>query len=447
MNEYASDVFTKLSKKYPWETEFLSSVKENFDAISVFLDDCGPMYKKHKILENLVEPDRIISFRVPWKDDQGDSHVNTGYRVEFNNVLGPYKGGLRFHSDTSQSVLKFLGFEQTFKNSLTGLAMGGGKGGSDFNPNGRSDNEILNFCQSFMLELARYIGPTIDVPAGDIGVGAREIGYLFGQYRRLHKSFNGALTGKGIEWGGSLLRPEATGFGVVYFLNEMLKKQKDALEGKKVVISGFGNVSWGVVKKIDELGGKVITLSGPDGYIHDPAGISGEKIDYMLQMRLTNHDKVSDYAEKFKVDFFKDKRPWEVNCDIAIPCAIQNELGKDDINRLIKNGTKYLLEGANQPLSDEAVEIIQKSDIIYAPGKASNAGGVACSHFEMAQNASLVKWDKKKVDTRLKQVMKLIHKQCYREAKEFGQTGNYLVGANIVGFKRVADAMIDQGMV
>ena len=403
-------------------------------------------YQNNRILEQLVEPDRSISFRVPWKDDKGRIQVNTGHRVEFNNVLGPYKGGLRFHASVSLSIIKCLGFEQIFKNALTGLLIGGGKGGSDFNPRGKSDNEIMNFCQSFMLELSKYIGASTDVPAGDIGVGTREIGYLFGMYRRITKSFEGVLTGKGIKWGGSYLRPEATGYGVVYFAEEMLKNINENIEGKQVTVSGFGNVAWGVVKKVNELGGKVITLSGPDGFIHDPEGISGEKEDYMLRMRLSGNDRVKDYAEKFKVDFFEDMRPWVVASDIAIPCATQNELDLDDTKTLLKNNVKCLVEGANLPVTLEGMEFLENSDILYAPAKACNAGGVACSCFEMAQNATFMNWTENEVDKRIRQVMKHIHDQCYETAEEFNKNSNYVFGANVAGFRRVADAILDQGI-
>jgi len=446
-NKYALEVLNNLSNRYPWETVFLDSVRECFESISILLDANEGMYRNNRILENLVEPDRTITFRVPWMDDRGNIQVNIGWRVEFNNALGPYKGGLRFHASTNLSILKFLGFEQTFKNALTGLPMGGGKGGSDFNPKGKSDNEIKNFCRSFMLELSRHIGANTDVPAGDIGVGGREIGYLFGLFKKLHNSFEGALTGKAVGWGGSYLRPEATGYGVVYFLNEMMKHKNENIEGRRVAISGFGNVAWGAVKKINELGGKVVTISGPDGFVLDEEGISGEKIDYMLKMRYSNNDTVEDFAQKFKkAKFFKDRRPWEVPCDIAIPCAIQNEVDVNDVNNMIKNGVKYVIEGANQPLTIDAVNKIQTTNILYAPGKASNAGGVACSCFEMSQNASFTRWSKEKVDKELKAVMQHIHSQCYNEAKELGHPSNYLVGANVAGFKRVAEAMIDQGI-
>lgn len=446
MNKYARKVLDRLIDKYPWERVFLDSVGECFESISVFLDAHGEYYERIRLLENIVEPDRIITFKVPWRDDRGESHINSGWRVEFNNSLGPYKGGLRFHASTDLSVLKFLGFEQIFKNALTGLPIGGGKGGSDFNPKGKSDNEIRSFCHGFMLELGRHIGANIDVPAGDIGVGAREIGYLYGFYKKLSNSFEGAITGKSLNWGGSHLRPEATGYGVVYFLNEMMKRKNDNIEGKIVAVSGFGNVAWGAVKKINELGGKVVTLSGPDGCIYDEDGVTGEKIEYMLKMRYSNNDTVEDYSKKFKVPFFKNKRPWNIPCDVAIPCAIQNEVDKEDIEDLVRNNVKYLVEGANQPLTSDAVKLILKSNLLYAPGKATNAGGVACSCFEMSQNASFQKWSKERVDQELKNVMHDIHQQCYEVSHELGNTNNYLMGANVAGFKRVAEAMIDQGI-
>ncbi len=445
MNTYTKNVLEMLSEKYPWEQEYIQSVSEVFKSITPVLKS-NREYQNNRILEQLVEPDRSISFRVPWRDDQGRVQVNTGYRVEFNNVLGPYKGGLRFHASVTLSIIKCLGFEQIFKNALTGLLLGGGKGGSDFNPRGKSDNEIMNFCQSFMLELSRHIGASSDVPAGDIGVGAREIGYLFGMYRRMTKSFKGVLTGKGIAWGGSYLRPEATGYGVVYFAEEMLKNIDDNIEGKIVTVSGFGNVAWGVVKKVNELGGKVITLSGPDGFIHDPDGVTGEKVDYMLRLRLSGNDVVKDYADHFKVKFYPEKRPWQIPCDIAFPCATQNELNLDDAKTLVKNSVKCLVEGANLPVTLDGMEFLEKADIFYAPAKACNAGGVACSCFEMAQNASFMNWTENEVDTRLHQVMKHIHDQCYETSREFNKKGNYVFGANVAGFRRVADAMLDQGL-
>ncbi|WP_304511660.1 NADP-specific glutamate dehydrogenase [Desulfobacula sp.] len=445
MSMYTTDVLDMLKAKYPWEKEYIQSVSEVFKSITPVLDS-NLEYQNNRILEQLVEPDRSISFRVPWKDDQGRVQVNTGHRVQFNNVLGPYKGGLRFHASVTLSIIKCLGFEQIFKNALTGLRIGGGKGGSDFNPRGKSDNEIMNFCQSFMLELSRHIGATIDVPAGDIGVGGREIGYLFGMYRRMNKSFEGVLTGKGIAWGGSYLRPEATGYGVVYFAEEMLKNINDNIDGKVVTVSGFGNVSWGVVKKVNELGGKVITLSGPDGFIHDPEGVTGEKVDYMLKLRLSGNDVVKDYADRFKVKFYPGKRPWDIPCDIAFPCATQNELDLDDAKNLVKNKVKALVEGANLPTTLDAMEFLETADIIYGPAKACNAGGVACSCFEMAQNAIFMNWTEEEVDVKLHQVMKHIHDQCYETSAEFNKKGNYVFGANVAGFRRVADAMLDQGL-
>ena len=445
MNAYTREVLEMLREKYPWEKEYIQSVAEVFKSIAPVLDS-SQVYQYNRILEQLVEPDRIIIFRVPWVDDQQRVQVNTGFRVEFNNVLGPYKGGLRFHASVTLSIIKCLGFEQIFKNALTGLLLGGGKGGSDFSPRGKSDHEIMNFCQSFMLELSRHIGASIDVPAGDIGVGTREIGYLFGMYRRMTRSFKGVLTGKGLSWGGSYLRPEATGYGVVYFAEEMLKNAGDSIDGKTVAVSGFGNVAWGVVNKVNELGGKVVTLSGPDGFIHDPDGVSGEKVDYMLQLRLSKNDVVRDYADHFKVKFYPDKRPWDIPCDIAFPCATQNELDLDDAKKLVKNNVKYLIEGANMPVTSEGMEFLENADIFYAPAKACNAGGVACSCFEMAQNASFINWTAKEVDERLHIVMKHIHDQCYEASCEYGKKGNYVFGANVTGFQRVANAMLDQGV-
>lgn len=445
MNTYALSVLEEISKKYYWEKEFIQSVTEIFKSLSIVLDK-ETKYKNFKILERIVEPDRIISFRVPWKDDSGKFHVNTGYRVEFCSVLGPYKGGLRFHASVNQSILKFLGFEQTFKNALTGLQLGGGKGGSNFNPRGKSDMEIMSFCQSFMTELYRHIGTNTDVPAGDIGVGAREIGYLFGQYRRIKNRFEGVLTGKNTVWGGSLLRPEATGYGITYFTREMLATINEKIEGKTVAISGFGNVAWGLIKKINEFGGKVVTLSGPDGYIYDRDSISGDKIEFIQRMRLMGKDRVSEYAKKYNVPFFEHKKPWETKCDIAIPCATENELDLVDAKALLKNGVKCLVEGANLPLTLEAMELIMNSGILYAPGKASNAGGVVCSGFEMSQNAMHLSWTEEQIDIKLQRIMKNIHDQSLACAKEYGKPGDYVAGSNIMAFKRVADAMIDQGL-
>ncbi|RJQ51299.1 MAG: NADP-specific glutamate dehydrogenase [Desulfobacteraceae bacterium] len=443
-NSYVDTVKDALHRKYFWEKEFIQAVDEVFSSLGPVIEH-EPIYRNEKILERLVEPERVFIFRVPWKDDSGDIQVNTGYRIGFNSALGPYKGGLRFHSSVTLSILKFLGFEQIFKNALTGLPLGGGKGGSDFNPRGKSDREIENFCQSFMIGLYTHIGASTDVPAGDIGVGAREIGYLFGQYKRLKNVFEGVLTGKGLDWGGSLLRPEATGFGAVYFADEMLKTRGENIAGKRVAVSGFGNVAWGVVRKVTEMGGKVVTLSGPDGFVYDREGISGEKIDYMLQMRASSRDRVQDYAEKFRVDFFPGKRPWDVECDLAFPCACENELDETDAGNLLRNGCRCLTECSNMPVTPQAAELILESKILYSPGKASNAGGVACSGLEMVQNSTKMRWTREEVDQKLKQIMTDIHRNCMEAAEEFDTPGNYVKGANIAAFKRVANAMLDQG--
>jgi len=447
MNSYISTVLNDLKARYPWEKEFLQAAEEVLESLTPIIER-EPKYKAYKILERIVEPERVVIFRVPWTDDKGEFHVNRGYRVQFNSAIGPYKGGIRFHPNVTLSTLKFLGFEQIFKNSLTGLPMGGGKGGSDFNPNGKSAGEGMRCCQSFMTELFRHIGPDTDVPAGDIGVGGREVGYMFGQYKRLANEFTGVLTGKGLNWGGSLIRPEATGFGVVYFAEEMLKTKGDSLKGKKVAISGFGNVAWGAALKASELGAKVVTISGPDGYVYDKDGVSGEKIEYMLEMRASGRDKVEDYAKKFKgVEFHAGKRPWEVAVDVALPCAIQNELDEKDAATLIKNGCKAVVEGSNMSSTLGAVKLFVEKKMLYAPGKASNAGGVATSGLEMSQNSMRLGWPREEVDARLHQIMVNIHKACVTAAKEYGFEGNYVVGANIAGFKKVADAMIDQGLV
>ncbi len=446
MNSYVAEVLDDIKKRFVWEKEYVQAVEEVLTSLSPVFDQ-NLEYKSIKILERIVLPERVYLFRVPWRDDSGNIQVNTGYRVGFNSALGPYKGGLRFHDSVTLSILKFLGFEQTFKNALTGLLLGGGKGGSDFNFRGRSEAEIENFCHNFMIGLFKYIGENTDVPAGDIGVGAREIGFLFGQYKRLKNTFEGVLTGKGLDWGGSLLRPEATGFGLVYFANEMLKTIDDTFDGKTVCVSGFGNVAWGAVTKVSEFGGKVVTLSGPDGYIYDADGLKGEKIDYMLSMRLSGRDMVKDYADKFKVDYFPGKRPWEVPCHIALPCACENELEEDDARKLVENKCICVAEGANMPVSLKGVEIFQNSKTLYAPGKASNAGGVACSGLEMIQNSSKTPWSREQVDERLHQVMQKIHKMCIQAAAQYGSPGNYVNGANIAGFIRVANAMIDQGNV
>ena len=446
MSEYVKNLIAQVKAKNPNEPEFHQAVQEVTESLDVVLER-HPEYRAAKILERMVEPERVVMFRVPWADDQGEIHINRGFRIQMNSAIGPYKGGLRFHPSVHLGILKFLAFEQVFKNSLTSLPMGGGKGGSDFDPKGKSDSEVMRFCQSFMTELFRHIGPDIDVPAGDIGVGGREIGFLFGQYKRLTKEFSGVLTGKGINWGGSLIRPEATGYGVVYFAQEMLKTKGLSFEGSTVAVSGFGNVAWGAVEKVTQLGGKVITLSGPDGFIHDKEGISGEKIHYMLKMRASARDAVKDYADKFHVPFYAGKRPWAVPVDVALPCATQNELDAPDARELIKNGCKCVCEGANMPTTLDGVKVFLDAQVLYSPGKASNAGGVATSGLEMSQNSMRLPWPKEEVDHRLHQIMQNIHQTCVETAEKYGFPGNYVTGANIAGFLKVADAMLDQGLV
>lgn len=447
MNRYVQSVYEDLKNRVPWETEFLQAVAEVFESVSPLVER-DPIYQKEKILERIVEPERTIAFRVPWVDDRGEVQVNRAWRVQFNSALGPYKGGLRFHASVTLSILKFLGFEQIFKNSLTGLPMGGGKGGSDFSPRGKSDAEIMRFCQAFMSELYRHISADNDVPAGDIGVGGREIGFMFGQYKKLQNRFEGVLTGKGANWGGSLIRPEATGFGITYFAEEMLKTQGQSFAGKTVAVSGFGNVAWGACQKVTHLGGKVITLSGPDGFIIDKNGINTpEKWDYMCQMRNSGRDQVKDFADKFKCEFYAGKRPWEAKVDVALPCATQNELGTEDAKNLIKNGCKCVTEGSNMSTTLEATKMIQDAKIMFSPGKASNAGGVACSGLEMSQNSMRFNWSAEEVDSKLKNIMVNIHNTCLETAKEFGKGQDYVFGANVAGFKKVADSMIDQGIV
>lgn len=433
-----------LKVRTPGEREFHQAVQEVIESIwDVYQKN--PRYQKAKILERIVEPERTIIFRVPWVDDRGEVQVNRGYRVEFNSAIGPYKGGLRFHPTVTLSVLKFLGFEQTFKNSLTTLPMGGGKGGSDFSPKGKSDNEIMHFCQSFMTELSRHIGPNTDVPAGDIGVGGREIGFLFGQYKRIRNEFTGVLTGKGLGWGGSLIRPEATGFGAVYFVQHMLANLGKEIQGKTFSVSGFGNVAWGAILKINELGGKVVTISGPDGYIYDANGISGEKVDYMLELRASNNDVVEPYAKEFGAQFIPGKKPWECPVDIAMPCATENEVNIEDAKMLVSNGCFLVAETSNMGCTAEAVEYLTEA-ITYAPGKAVNAGGVAVSGLEMSQNSIRMNWPKEEVDKYLHRIMKDIHDTCVRYGKK-GNKVNYVVGANVGGFVKVADAMLAQGIV
>jgi len=446
MSEYTKKIIAEVKAKNPSEPEFHQAVEEVLASLDVVLDK-HPEYRSGKIIERMVEPERVILFRVPWMDDQGEIHVNRGFRIEMNSAIGPYKGGLRFHPSVTLGILKFLAFEQVFKNSLTTLPMGGGKGGSDFDPKGKSDNEVMRFCQSFMTELFRHIGPDTDVPAGDIGVGAREIGYMFGQYKRLKNEFTGVLTGKGLNWGGSLIRPEATGFGAVYFAHEMLKTKGQGFEGKICAVSGFGNVAWGAVTKINHLGGKVVTLSGPDGFIYDKDGIKGEKIDYMLKLRASALDAVEPYAKEFKVDFFPGKRPWGVKVDVALPCATQNELNENEAKELVKNGCICVCEGANMPTTNEGIKAFQDGGVLYAPGKASNAGGVATSGLEMSQNSMRLPWSSEEVDKRLHEIMIRIHNTCLDTSERFGLPGNYVAGANIAGFLKVADAMLDQGLV
>lgn len=446
MLDYVQNVLAEVKAKNPSEPEFHQAVEEVAESLDIVFQR-HPEYVSADILRRMVEPERVLMFRVPWMDDQGDVQVNRGFRIEMNSAIGPYKGGLRFHPSVNLGILKFLAFEQVFKNSLTTLPMGGGKGGSDFDPKGKSDNEVMRFCQSFMTELSRHIGPDTDVPAGDIGVGAREIGFLFGQYKRIRNEFTGVLTGKGINWGGSLIRPEATGFGVVYFAQEMLKTLNTTFEGKTVAVSGFGNVAWGAVQKVNELGGKVVTLSGPDGFIYDPHGISDEKVDYMLRLRASNKDAVADYAKEFNVEFHAGKKPWNIKVDVALPCATQNEIYPEDAKELIKNGCIAICEGANMPTTLEAYHIIKESGTLYAPGKASNAGGVATSGLEMSQNSMRLPWSRDEVDARLHEIMTRIHNTCIETAERFGTPGNYVNGANIAGFLKVADAMLDQGLV
>ena len=439
------DFLDNVRLRTPGEDEFHQAVQEFVESIWDFYIQ-NPQYQKAAILERMTEPERSVIFRVPWVDDSGKVHVNRGYRVQFNSAIGPYKGGLRFHPNVTLSTLKFLGFEQTFKNSLTSLPMGGGKGGADFNPRGKSDMEIMRFCQSFMAEMFRHIGPDTDIPAGDIGVGQREVGYLFGMYKKLTNEFTGVLTGKGREYGGSLIRPEATGYGAIYFINEILARHNESITGKTIAISGFGNVAWGTAKKAAELGAKVLTISGPDGYVYDPDGISGEKVDFMLQLRASNMDTVKPFAEKFGVQYFPGKKPWEQKVDIAIPCAIQNELDLEDAKMLVANGCKLIAEASNMGLTTDAT-IYALKHIIFAPGKAVNAGGVSVSGLEMTQNSMRIGWTKEEVDAKLKQIMTNIHETCVKFGEEPDGEINYQKGANISGFVKVAEAMLAQGIV
>ncbi len=445
---YVQRVIDDVAKKHANEPEFVQTVTEVLTSLEPVIEQ-NPEYEKYSLLERIVEPERQITFRVTWTDDKGKVHVNTGYRVQFNGAIGPYKGGLRFHPSVYSGIMKFLAFEQTFKNSLTGLPIGGGKGGSDFDPRGKSDMHIRRFCQSFMTELYRHIGPDVDVPAGDIGVGAREIGYLYGQYRRIKGAFkNGVLTGKGLSYGGSLVRPEATGFGATYYAVEVFKHFGEDIKGKTFALSGFGNVAWGAAKKIAELGGKVLTISGPDGYVYDPDGIStDEKIEYMLEMRASGRDKVQDYADKFGCQFFPGEKPWGVKVDVAMPCATQNEINMDEAKKLVANGVQYYIEVANMPTTNDALEYLKENVKVVAPSKAVNAGGVAVSALEMGQNSMRYNWTAEEVDARLQQIMKDIHDHSAAAAEKYGLGYDLVAGANIAGFVKVADAMMAQGII
>ena len=446
-NAYLQGVYEGLAKRNPEQKEFLQAVEEVLESLEPVVE-AHPEYEKAGLIERLVEPERIIMFRVPWVDDAGKVQVNRGYRVQFNSAIGPYKGGLRFHPSVNLSILKFLGFEQCFKNSLTGLPMGGGKGGSDFDPKGKSDNEVMRFCQSFMTELQRHIGADTDVPAGDIGVGGREIGYLYGMYRKLARENTGVLTGKGMTYGGSLIRPEATGFGAVYFLRQMLEKAGMDIKGQTIAISGFGNVAWGAATKATELGAKVVTISGPDGYIYDAEGLNKEKIAYMLELRASNNDVVAPYAEKFPgAQFIPGRKPWEVKVDIAMPCATQNELDGEDAKKLLANGVKIVAEVSNMGCRPEAIDAFIAAKIPYGPGKAVNAGGVATSGLEMTQNAQKLNWTAEEVDAKLHQIMSSIHHACLEYGTEKDGYINYMKGANIAGFMKVAKSMVEQGIL
>ena len=447
MNAYMERVLEDVKKRNANEPEFLQAVEEVFKSIEGVMNQ-HPEYEASNLLGRLTEPERQISFRVTWVDDNGEVHVNRGYRVQFNGAIGPYKGGLRFHPSVYIGIIKFLGFEQIFKNALTGLPIGGGKGGSDFDPRGKSDGEIMRFCQAFMTELYRHIGPDVDVPAGDIGVGGREIGYLYGQYRRIRGAFeNGVLTGKGMSYGGSLIRPEATGFGAMYYLQEVLKHEGEEIQGKTIACAGFGNVTWGLCKKALHLGAKVVTLSGPDGYIYDEDGINTpEKIEYLLEMRSSGRDKVQDYADKFGVPFYPGEKPWGVKVDIAMPSATQNDVNMEQAKKIVENGVKYYIEVANMPTTNDAMEYIQENGIIMAPSKAVNAGGVGVSALEMSQNSERLFWTEEEVDGKLRQIMKTIHDNAAAAAEEYGFGYNLVAGANIAGFLKVAQAMTEQGI-
>ncbi len=447
MNAYIERVIEQVKVRNAGEPEFIQTIEEVLTSLAPAIEK-HPEYEAAGLLERLVEPERQIVFRVSWVDDQGKVQVNRGFRVQFNGAIGPYKGGIRFNKNVYQGIVKFLGFEQIFKNSLTGLPIGGGKGGSDFDPTGKSDGEIMRFCQAFMSELYRHIGPDIDVPAGDMGVGAKEIGYMYGQYKRLRGAFeNGVLTGKGLAYGGSLIRPEATGYGAVYYLNEVLKHQNDTMVGKTISVSGYGNVAWGAVSKANELGAKVVTLSGPDGYIYDPNGVTGEKVQYMLEMNASRRNKVQDYADKFGVEFFPGQKPWGRKVDIVMPCATQNEVRMEEAEQIAANGVKYYIEVSNMPTTNDALSFLMNKGLIVAPSKAVNAGGVAVSSLEMSQNSMRYSWTAEEVDAKLKGIMTNIHKVSVEAAEECGLGYNLVAGANLAGFKKVADAMMAQGII
>ncbi|KPK38585.1 MAG: glutamate dehydrogenase [Omnitrophica WOR_2 bacterium SM23_29] len=445
MSKKIEEFMARIIEKNPGEVEFHQAVREVVESVMPYVEE-NPNYKEAKILERLVEPERVILFRVPWLDDKGEIQINRGFRIEMNSALGPYKGGLRFHPSVNLSILKFLAFEQVFKNSLTTLPMGGGKGGSDFDPKGKSDNEVMKFCQSFMTELQRHIGPDTDVPAGDIGVGTREIGYMFGQYKRLRNEFSGVLTGKGLNWGGSLIRSEATGYGCVYFIQEMLKTKGESLKGKVCTVSGSGNVAQYTAEKLIQLGAKVVTLSDSNGFIYDEGGIDKKELDFVLELKNVRRGRIKECAKEFKCKYVENQRPWGIKCDVAFPSATQNEIDGDDARTLVKNGCIAIGEGANMPSTPEAIKVFLNAKILYAPGKAANAGGVATSGLEMSQNSQRLSWSKEEVDEKLYQIMVKIHESCVKYGKE-EKFINYVNGANIAGFVKVADAMIDQGLV
>ena len=445
MSNKVQEFMEAVKAKNPAQPEFHQAVEEVVETLMPFIE-ANPKYAKAKILERIVEPERLIIFRVPWLDDKGDVQVNRGFRIEMNSAIGPYKGGLRFHPSVNLGILKFLAFEQVFKNSLTTLPMGGGKGGSDFDPKGKSDNEVMKFCQSFMNELFRHIGPNTDVPAGDIGVGGREIGFMFGQYKKIRNEFTGVLTGKGREWGGSLIRPEATGYGTIYFAENMLNRVGDSLKGKTCVVSGAGNVAQYAVEKINHLGGKAVTLSDSGGFIHDPNGITPEKLAYVMELKNVKRGRIKEYAEKYGVEYFEGKKPWGIKCDAAFPCATQNEISLEDANTLVNNGCKLVSEGANMPTVNDGVQVFLDKKIFYGPGKAANAGGVSVSGLEMSQNSLRYNWTREEVDEKLQGIMKAIHEQCVKYGTE-GDYVNYVKGANLAGFVKVADAMLAHGIV